>query len=86
MGQLKSGDTLQYHRVSLEDALKLRVEMEKFLTEVAAFATGQYKPDTIVPLSDSALPESTRSGTWGKALISSSKLIDSEYSIAFRQV
>lgn len=86
MGQLKSGDTIQYHRVSLDDALNIRAEMERFLTDLSAFAIGQCKSDTIVPLSDSTLPQSTISGTWGKAFISSSKLVGSEDIITFRQV
>ncbi|KAJ5333120.1 hypothetical protein MYU51_005087 [Penicillium brevicompactum] len=85
MGQLKSGDTIQYHRVSLDDALNIRAEMERFLTDLSAFAIGQCKSDTIVPLSDSTLPQSTISGTWGKAFISSSKLVGSEDIITFRQ-
>ncbi|CAI7564462.1 unnamed protein product [Penicillium bialowiezense] len=85
MGQLKSGDTIQYRRVSLEDALKIRAEMEKFLNDVSAFAIGECKADAIVPLSDSAPPQSTVSGKWGKALISSTQLIGSEDFITFRQ-
>ena len=77
---------MQYHRVSLDDALKIRAEMERFLTGVSAFAIGQGKANTIVPFSDSTLPQSTISGTWGKALISSSKLVGSEDTITFRQV
>lgn len=86
MGQLKSGDTIRYRRVSLEDALKIRAEMEKFLMDVSAFANGECKADAIVPLTNSAPPQSTVSGKWGKALISSTQLIGSEDFITFRQV
>jgi hypothetical protein len=86
MGQLKSGDTIQYRRVSLKDALHLHTKMAKFLENVSALVAGQCDPDTIEPISDSALPESTISGNWGKALVYRTELRESGDAMTFRQV
>jgi urea carboxylase len=86
MGQLKSGDTIQYRRVSLKDALLARAKLEQFLKDVSALVTGQYDLFTIEPVSNTELPESTFSGTWGKALIHSTVLSESGIPMTFRQV
>lgn len=86
MGQLKSGDTIQYRRVSLKDALRARTKFEQFLENVLALVAGQCDVNTIEPISNSELPESTASGTWGKALIHSTKLRESAIPMTFRQV
>lgn len=86
MGQLKSGDTIQYRRVSLKDALRARTKLEQFLENVLALVAGQCDVNTIEPISNSELPESTASGTWAKALIHSTKLRESAIPMTFRQV
>lgn len=86
MGQLKSGDTIQYRRISLKDALHLRAKTDKFLESVSALVAGQCDPDTIEPISDSALPDSTISGNWGKALVYRTELGESGVDMTFRQV
>lgn len=86
MGQLKSGDTIQYRRVSLKDALKAREELERFLENVSGLVGGQCEVDNIKPISNSELPESTVSGTWGKALIHGTVLKESGIPMSFRQV
>ncbi|OGE50922.1 hypothetical protein PENARI_c015G08798 [Penicillium arizonense] len=85
MGQLKSGDTIQYRRVSLKDALRARVELEQFLESVSAVVAGQCDFDTVVAISNSTLPESTVSGNWGKALIYCTELGESGIPMSFRQ-
>jgi hypothetical protein len=86
MGQLKSGDTIQYRRVSLTDALRARAKLEQFLKSVSALVAGHCDLDTIEPISNSELPESTASGNWGKALIHTSELGESGIPMKFRQV
>jgi hypothetical protein len=86
MGQVKSGDTIQYRRVSLNDALKIRAQLEKFLEDVSAFVVGLCDSDNIEPISFSTLPESTVSGNWGKALVHHTNLDESGLSMTFRQV
>lgn len=86
MGQLKSGDTIQYRRVSLKDALRARAELEQFLESVSAVVAGQCDFDTVEPISNSTMPESTVSGNWGKALIYCTELGESGISMTFRQV
>ncbi|KAJ5168790.1 Allophanate hydrolase subunit 2 [Penicillium canariense] len=85
MGQLKSGDTIQYRRVSLKDALRARAELERFLESVSAIVAGQCDIDSVEPISNSTLPESTVSGNWGKALIYSTDLGESGIPMTFRQ-
>ncbi|KAJ6161525.1 hypothetical protein N7485_009755 [Penicillium canescens] len=85
MGQLKSGDTIQYRRVSLKDALRARAELEQFLESVSAVVAGQCDFDTVEPISNSTLPESTVSGNWGKALIYCTELSESGIPMTFRQ-
>ncbi|KAJ5125043.1 uncharacterized protein N7515_008868 [Penicillium bovifimosum] len=84
MGQLKSGDTLQYHRVSLEDALKMSAQLEMFLENLSALVAGQCSADTIEPIPTS-LPQSTISGSWGKSLVHRTELKESEIDMIFRQ-
>ena len=86
MGQLKSGDTIQYRRVSLKDALRARAELEQFMESVSALVAGQCNMDSIKPIFASTLPESTVSGNWGKALIYETELIEGGISMTFRQV
>lgn len=86
MGQLKSGDTIQYRRVSLKDALHARAELEQFMESVSALVAGKCNINIIKPIFASTLPESTVSGNWGKALIYESELIEGGMSMAFRQV
>ncbi|CAI7585960.1 unnamed protein product [Penicillium glandicola] len=84
MGQLKSGDTIQYRRISLKDALNIRVQLETFLENLSALAAGQCNSDAIRPIS-TTLPESTVSGDWGKALLYRTKLGESGIDMTFRQ-
>lgn len=86
MGQLKSGDTIQYRRVSLKDALRARSELEEFMESVSALVAGQCNMESIKPIFASTVPESTVSGNWGKALIYQTELIEGGISMTFRQV
>lgn len=86
MGQLKSGDTIQYRRVSLEDALHARAKLEIYLKSVSALVAGECDVNDIEPIFNSELPESTVSRTWGNALIHSTLLRDSGIFMEFRQV
>jgi urea carboxylase len=65
LGQLKPGNTLRYHRVSLEDALTLREREAKFIKEVASFAAGEIQDSKINPLKYDLPP----SENWGSALV-----------------
>lgn len=86
MGQLKSGDTIQYRRVSLKDALRARSELEQFTESFSALVAGQCNMDSIQPIFPSKLRESTVSGNWGKALIYQTEVIEGGISMTFRQV
>lgn len=86
MGQLKSGDTIQYRRVSLKDALRARAELKQFMESVSALVAGQCNMDIIKPIFAPTLPESTVSGNWGKALIYRTELSESGIPMTFRQV
>lgn len=87
MGQLKSGDTFQYRRVSLDDALRSRARLEKLLDDISAFAAGSVKGEAIEAVDHTALPESTASPeTLGKAVIYQTTIDESGLQMTFRQV
>ncbi|TIA18458.1 hypothetical protein D6C81_05094 [Aureobasidium pullulans] len=65
LGQLKSGDTLKYKRVSLEEALSLRKQNDRFLESVAKAVKNASEFGGIKPLSTTFEP----SGNFGKAIV-----------------
>ncbi|EED20897.1 urea amidolyase, putative [Talaromyces stipitatus ATCC 10500] len=85
LGQVKSGDTIQYRRISLEDALWIAAQLEKFLDDVASFVVGKRQIDEIEPVDGRSLLESTVSGNFGKAVIYEKVLEGSNLKITFRQ-
>lgn len=87
MGQLKSGDTFQYKRVSLADALKMRADMEILLDDLSAFVAGKLKCEQIRRVDYAAVPESTKDrSSWGKALIREDIIDETGLNMSFRQV
>ncbi|KAH8689659.1 putative urea amidolyase [Talaromyces proteolyticus] len=85
LGQVKSGDTVQYRRVSLHDALQMISQLEKFLDDVASLVAGACRLDSIEPVHQQSLPESTLSGSWGTAVVFEKVLEESNLKITFRQ-
>lgn len=69
MGQMKAGDTMRYHRVSLEHALEMRRQINGFIDKVAKACSEKGDCAGIEPLDYSNLPSSTSSGEYGKATV-----------------
>lgn len=69
MGQMKAGDTMQFHRTSLEDALALRKKVDAFVDEIASACSQHGSFDGIAPLNYSTLPPFTLAGDYGKAVV-----------------
>jgi urea carboxylase len=64
MGQMKAGDTLQYKRVSLEEALELRKGVDAFLDSIQYVVDGG-NVEGVKPLQTSYTPK----GDYGKSII-----------------
>ena len=69
LGQMKAGDTMQYRRVSLEDALAMRRRLDSFIDAIARACSGNGSFDNIEPLDYSILPPSVSSGDHGNAVV-----------------
>ncbi|OJD16028.1 urea carboxylase [Emergomyces pasteurianus Ep9510] len=69
MGQMKAGDTLRYRRVTLEDALSLRRQVEGFVESVVACCSGKARFEELSPLNYNNLPESKGSADAAKAIV-----------------
>ena len=69
LGQMKAGNTMQYKKVSLEDALAVRMRLNRFIDSVEKACHGSGDFDNIEPLDYSTLPPSARSGYHGKAVV-----------------
>jgi len=69
LGQMKAGDTMQYKRVSLADALSMRKRVNDFIEQIAGVCSGSGSFDQIVPLNYSELVPSASSGDHGKAIV-----------------
>lgn len=66
---MKAGNTMRCHRVSLEDAIAKRREVEEFLTHVDDCCKGKASFEDAFPLMYSGLPLSAESKDWGSAIV-----------------
>ena len=69
LGQMKAGDTMQYKRVSLADALSMRKRVNDFIVQIAEVCSGRGSFDQIVPLNYTEPLSSASSGDHGKAVV-----------------
>lgn len=69
MGQMKAGDTMHFHRISLHDALALREKVDSFVDEIASASSRHGSWDSIAPLNYLNPPPSTLAGDYGKAVV-----------------
>ena len=69
LGQMKAGNGLKFRRVSLDDALAKRREVEEFLDMVKACCSGKSTWEDAFPLKYQGLPPSVKSQNWGSAVI-----------------
>ena len=85
MGQMKAGDTLQFHRISLHDALALRKKVDSFVDGIASVCSRHGSWDSIAPLDYSNLPPSTLAGDYGKAVVYEIPAKDDQPRTRYRQ-
>jgi len=69
MGQMKAGDTIRYRRVSLEDALAARKNVNAFIFCIEKAVKGEMSIESITPLDTLSSIRSTKHADWGKAII-----------------
>lgn len=85
MGQMKAGDTMQFHRTSLRDALALREKVDDFVDEIGMACSRQGSFDGIAPLDYSNLPPSALAGDYGKAVVYEIQAKDDQPRTRYRQ-
>ena len=86
LGQMKAGDTMQYHRVSLGDALQLRRRVNDFIDAIAKACSGDEDLSAIEPLDYSTLPPSAKSTDFEKAIVAQIKPEGNQPKVLYRQV
>ena len=69
LGQMKAGNKLKFCRVSLEDAIAKRREVEEFVGTVEACCRGKSSFEDAFPLKYQGMPPSVQSKSWGPAII-----------------
>ena len=69
LGQMKAGNTMQYKKVSLEDALALRMRVNEFIWSIEKACLGEGNFDAVEPLDYTTLLPSAKSGYHGKAVV-----------------
>ena len=69
LGQMKAGDTMQYRKVSLEQALEMRKRVDQYVEDIGKACKGKLDFDKIKPLDYDKAPLSARSDKAGDAII-----------------
>ncbi|KAI9818925.1 MAG: hypothetical protein M1827_007746 [Pycnora praestabilis] len=85
LGQMKAGDTMQYKRVSLADALNLRRRLDFFLEQVLALASNELTAESVKHLDYTSVLPSTTLGDWGKAIIHQIQPKGTQPLVSYRQ-
>lgn len=87
LGQVKSGDKVQFRRVSLEEALQVRQQQEDFLESITKYTAGQICAEQIVSAAQKASTSTSSSGAH-KAVIQESTIdgAGNPFTVTFRQV
>ncbi|KAJ9610321.1 hypothetical protein H2200_005098 [Cladophialophora chaetospira] len=69
LGQMKAGNKLRFRRVSYQDAIAKRKEVEEFLSSVHDCCSGKAKFDNVTPLKYDEFPGSVQNKGWEPAII-----------------
>lgn len=69
LGQLKAGNKVRFHRVSYQDAIAKRKEVEEFLDFVESCCKGKSQFDDVFPLKYDGMPPSSQNQGWEKSII-----------------
>lgn len=82
LGQVKAGDSMKYKRVSLESALKLREQNEKFLDDVEKAIQSRTELDKIKPIDANFETD----GDFGKSILWERSAQGNQPQVRYRQV
>lgn len=85
MGQLKAGNKLRFHRISYEDAIAKRKEVEEFLGLIEKCCQGKSSLEDVFPLQYQELPPSAGDKSWGKAVVHEIREEGSQPLVTYRQ-
>ncbi|KAL2351385.1 allophanate hydrolase subunit 2-domain-containing protein [Cryomyces antarcticus] len=81
LGQMKAGDTMQYTRVSFDEALDVRSKLDEYLMGIEKSVNGKSKFDKVKPLGSDFTP----SGDFGKAILWQRDAQGNEPMVRYRQ-
>lgn len=85
MGQMKAGNKLRFRRISYEDAIAKRKEVEGFLQQIHDACNGKAKFEDVSPLKYEGFPPSTENKGWQSALIHQIPEKGSQPLVSYRQ-
>ena len=83
---MKAGNTMQYKKVTLEDALALRMRVNEFIWSIEKACLGNGNLNTIEALDYTTLPPSAQSGYHGKAVVQHIEAKGNQPQTFYRQV
>lgn len=86
LGQMKAGNTMKYHRVSLHDAIQLRKRINGFIAGVAKACSGGGDFASIESLDYSKLPPSASSNDFENAVVHQIQAKGNQPLTLYRQV
>jgi urea carboxylase len=84
LGQMKAGNTMKFHRVSLMDAIAKRREVEEFLEYIDECCKGKASFEDVFRLKYQGLPPSA-SGGWGQAIVHKIEVKGNQPPVSYRQ-
>lgn len=86
MGQMRAGDTVQFIRVSVDDAVAARQGVEAFVSDIIDAMNDSTSLDVIQPLINTVSPARTAGANdWGKAVIRATQATDDQPFVSYRQ-
>ena len=84
LGQMKAGNKLRFNRISYDDAITKRKEVEKFLEQISTSCqSGEF--NDVASLNYDALPTSASNQGWEKAVIHTISEKDNQPLVSYRQ-
>lgn len=85
VGQMKAGNKLRFHRVSYDEAMAKRKEVEEYLSSIDRCCKGKSGFDDVFKLKYEGLPPSAKSGGWEKAVIHQIEETSNQPLVSYRQ-
>jgi len=85
VGQMKAGNKVRFHRISYEDAIAKRKEVEEYLNSIESCCAGKSSFDDAFPLKYKGLPPSAQNKSWGSAVVHQIKEEANQPLVSYRQ-